>query len=155
MSQMFTYSLLFFYQLQISVRCSELYCGKCSRRLHDTFQSIQLFREADNFWKRHLRATQQHIEPIEEVKIEELDYDVADCTADYLESVADDVVFVEEPLTAVDDITKLECATLEKNKEDDWMYDEDFSYPEPFAPKVLETACNEEVFNCTLCDKGG
>lgn len=136
------------FQLQISAQCSELYCDSCWQRLHDTFQSIQLFRNADEFWKRHLHqeeTAQSSIDtaPIEEIKIEpSYENEETGYMVEYLNHVPDDVIFTEERITVVDGIVKPEDDKTSKNG---LMYVD--------SETANHTNFTRE-FACGKCDKG-
>lgn len=151
------HNLLSLFQLQISAQCSELYCDSCWQRLHDTLQSIQLFRVANEFWNRHLKTQNEgtkydvNAAHTEEIKIEPL-Y-IGQESGYKVEYFTEDALFVEEPITWVDNITKPENVTAKTNED---FIDNDIA-KETVNLKLMKTANNKECiqeFPCGKCDKG-
>lgn len=134
--------------MHISKDCSELCCIECSRKLHTTFQTIQLFREANAFWQDHLIKQTQ---PIEEVKLEEPEYNEdAIGLIGYLDdNTADDVIFTDEPITVVDGIPELKCSIMDKTEVNLINVG-----PIKAEEVGLQTETIERNFDCKMCDKG-
>lgn len=120
---------------------------------------MQLFREANEFWKRHLEnqdgRTQYDINtaPIEEIKVEPLYEDKKmGYLVENVKHVTEDVIFVGEPFTVVDDITKSEHAKATIRDED--FIEDDI---EQETLELNETTNNKKLiqeFPCGKCGKG-
>lgn len=117
-----------------------------------------MFREANEFWKRHLEIQEgrTHYDintaSIEEIKIEPLCED--EKTAYLVENVkhvTEDVIFVGEPFTVVDGITKSDHAKAAIKDED--FLDDDI---EQETLELIETTNQKLIqeFPCARCDKG-
>lgn len=114
-----------------------------------------MFREANEFWKRHLQIQEENKQygidttPIEDTKIEPLNNDVETaCTVESSNHILEDVIFMIEPVTVVDGITKPEPPEATKM---DFMaaeIDQDTSKPSK-EPSNLK-----QEFPCGECDKG-
>lgn len=146
--------------MHISKDCSELCCTECNTKLHKTFQTIQLFREANSFWQKLLIIKS---EPIEEVKHEQPEYiDNENELIEYLNNTVDDVIFVDEPISVMDDFTDFEFFKVKEPKENPINHYpikvvEDSPQTLKPAIKYIKTTAEPietTSFDCKTCKKG-